>query len=431
MRFLAFGMLPAQLMKRTLVAVLVFAAMSCGSEPPGERLGSDRQRLTTAAPAADLASAVQSSNAFALDLHRDLSTRVGGNTFISPVSVTLALAMAYAGAGGATAGAFEHTLHIAGPSATYHHAMNDLDRQLTSRGAKAQGTNGQPFKLDVTNQLFADKGFSFQAPFLDTLAQEYGSDVRRLDFVKASEDARSRINGWVSGKTAGRITELLARGAVTSDTRAVLVNAVYFNAAWSTKFDPASTRKDTFHALDGALPVVDFMFKGGLSAQAATVDGVEVVALPYSGGELSMLVLMPPAGQFATFEQELSERRLADLVGALAPASLNLSLPKFSVRTSTSLKDALTALGLGVAFADTADFSAMSAEGVSMSEVVHQAWVRVDESGTEAAAATAATFDRTSAPVDTRTIVVDRPFVYAIRDDATGALVFVGRLVTP
>jgi serpin B len=424
------------LMRVCLVAV--FALTACGTPPPaevtppGELAASSKARLTSAAPPADLSKAVSGNADFAFALYRELSAgKPNDNLFLSPQSISLALAMAYAGSAGTTTTAFEQAMHIGLPQAQYHRAMNDLDRQLTSRGQGALAADGQPFRLTIANQLFSERTATFETPFLDTLAQEYGANVRLMDFVTQPEPARQAINLWVEQKTEDRIKDLLSEGSITSDTRAVLVNAIYFNAAWKTQFDVRNTANKPFHAADGTTPSVPMMYDGELSAKAATVGGVEVVSLPYDGDELSMLVLMPTAGDLPTFEATLSASVLDGYVAALRPELLELTMPKFESRTSASLSQPLIALGLGVAFSDAADFSAMSkGAALSISDVIHQSFVKVSETGTEAAAATAVVVGTTSVPV-TRPVVLDRPFVYAIRDDATGAIVFLGRLAKP
>jgi serpin B len=412
--------------------VAVLFAIGCTTPdptPPGDVAASDKQRLTTAAPSADLAAAVAGNTDFGLDLYRQLGSSQQGNLFISPQSITLALSMAYAGSAGATQTAFESVLHQGLPEASYHRAMNDLDRQLTSRGQGAKAADGQPFRLNIANQLFAERTFSFEAPYLDTLALEYGANVRLMDFVTQAEPSRVSINDWVEQKTEDRIKDLLAQGTITADTRAVLVNAIYFNAAWATQFKPEATRTGTFNNLAGTTASVPLMFAPTLSAKGATVNGVEVVSLPYDGNQLSMVVLMPPAGAFASFEQGLTSAALDTHLAALRGELLDLTFPKFELKTSATLGEPLRALGLGPAFGESGDFSRMSTQAqLGISDVIHQSFVKVSETGTEAAAATAVIIGTTSVP-QTRPVVIDRPFIFAIRDDATGAIVFLGRVV--
>ncbi len=399
------------------------------NDAPGEVAASDKQRIVAAAPPAELSALVTGGNDFAFSLYRELTT-AGENLFFSPASISTALSRTYAGAAGDTAAAFEAVLGSKLPAAAHHRAMNDLDRQLNARGQGARGADGQPFRLNTTNQLFAQQGFPFEMPFLDTLALEYGADVRLLDFVGATEPARQEINGWVANRTEDRIPELLSPGVLTTDTRLVLVNAIYFNAAWRTPFGENATTERDFHKLDGTTKRVPFMLQGDLPTRAAQVNGIEVFELPYDGDELAMLVLMPEQGGLATLEASLSAAQLDAFVAALKPEHLDLAFPSFENRTQANLNDALEALGLGIAYSSNADFSAMSPRSLAITDVVHEAFVKVNEKGTEAAAATAVIVGETSVPI-TRTLVADRPFVFLIRDNATGAVVFAGRIVEP
>jgi serpin B len=423
--------------RQPLVLLLTAAlTVACGrseepATPPGERIASARERVTTPAPAEDVAATVASGTELALDLHRLLAAD-RENVFFSPQSIAFALSMAYPGAAGETATAFERTLRLTLGEAAHHRAMNDLARQLASRGEGAAGADGQPFRLRLVNQLFARQGLAFETPFLDLLAEEYGADGRLLDFAGAPEPSRLAINAWVARATEERIPELLGGGTIDRDTAAVLVNAVYFNAAWETPFPAAATAPRPFTLLDGSTLDVPMMHGDDVPAKAAPVDGgLDVVELPYDGGELSMLLLVPPAGGLADFEAQLTAARLAELVAALEPEHLSLSLPRFEVRTAAPLRGPLSDLGLGVAFTEFADFSRMTTEAaLCVKDVVHEAFVKVNEAGTEAAAATAVIMGPTSAPTN-RSVVIDRPFLFLVRDHATGAVVFLGRLARP
>ncbi|MBX7115096.1 MAG: serpin family protein [Myxococcaceae bacterium] len=417
-----------------LTALLAFAA--CGTEKkneeipaPGTVVGSEKQRLVVSAPPADLKQAVAGQTDFAFDLYRQLASEGSKNLFFSPYSVSVALSMTYAGAAGNTKKAFEDVFASNLPADRFHRSMNDLDAQLSSRGQGAKAADGQPFRLKVANQLFAQQDYTFETPFLDTLAVEYGANVRLMDFVTAAEPSRIAINEWVEDKTEDRIKDLLPAGSITRDSRAVLVNAIYFNASWKVQFEESATQNDAFHGVNGDKSV-PFMRNGDLRVPNATVDGTELVELPYDGEELSMLVMMPPAGGLHALELSLTNAKLADYRQALHHSALELSMPKFEMTVSTNLNEPLKNLGLGPAF-DHADFSAMSkVEDLAISGVLHKAFVKVNEKGTEAAAATAVIVGATSVPV-TRPVVLNQPFVFAIIDKATAAVVFVGRVTEP
>ncbi len=413
-----------------VAAVAALALISCGPPndlPPGVLVKSSKARLDSAAPPADVELAVQDANALALDVFRRLPA--GTNTAFSPMSVQLALAMTSAGSGTTTHDAFVAVLHPSLVDDRFHRAMNTLDAALASRGQGASGKDGRAFALRQNNQLFSQLEQHLEAPFLDTLAEEYGAGIRQLDFRGKADTARAAINGWVKTNTEGLVPELLAPGTVTTDTRLALVNTLYFNAGWRAKFDHELTRPGTFTRDDGSTKEVPMMLGTSVVSARAVVDGTDVVELPYSGDEVSMVLLAPPQGTLAAFERQLTAATLKRLVDALAPERIGLSLPRFEAHGRVDLKEVLSALGLGVAFTGEADFSAMTGtQELQLQAVIHQAVVKTDEDGTEAAAATAVTLiDRTSP----RVVEVNRPFVYLIRDSATGAVLFLGHVVDP
>lgn len=374
------------------------------------------------------------NTAFAADLYASIAkdpASAGQNLFFSPYSVSIALAMTYASARRDTAAQMAKALHFTLPQERLHPAFDWLDLQLTSRGKDAKGSDGQPFRLHVANSLWAEQTEKFEGPFLDTLAVSYGAGVQLEDFLHAPDAARKSINGWVSDKTESKIQDLLAPGTIDSSTRFVLVNAIYFNAAWATKFDKSATANGTFHRLDGSSSAVSLM-KESAELPYAEGDGWQAVALPYDGRQLSMLVIVPT--DFASFESKLSADTFATAAKSLQIALVNLSMPKFEQKPdAVSLKKLLTGLGMTDAFDPTkADFSAIAKnDAISISDVLHKAFIRVDEDGTEAAAATAVIGVATSAPQKIVTLTIDRPFVFAIRDDATGTILFLGRELSP
>lgn len=416
-----------------IAASLVSAVLvGCGGEPnvppPGELLASTKQRITQAAPQADVDRTVDSATSFAFDVYRKLPASAD-NTAFSPYSVSVALSMTYPGARGATQTAFEDVLHLALPADRHHRAMNTIDAALQSRGQGASGKDGRPFRLRVNNQLFGQTGQPFEAPFLDLLAEEYGAGLRLLDFAGAPEPSRKAINQWVSTNTEKLIPELLKEGTITQDTVLALVNTLYFNAAWKTKFDHDATQNGPFTARDGSIVQVPMMAKEDVALQHGTLGDVQVIELPYQGDEVSMVLLVPPAGKLGELEQSLDGAKVRALLATLQPRSVGLRMPKFEARAQADLRDILSALGLGVAFSGDADFSGMTGKKeLLLTAVVHEAVVKTDEDGTEAAAATAVIAGRTSIP---EYLEVDRAFVYLIRDRATGALLFIGRVGRP
>ena len=375
-------------------------------------------------------------DAFATDLYQTLSATpafADQNMFFSPYSISLALAMASVGARGDTATQMASALHFTLPQDRLHTAYDALDLALSSRGASAQpGTN--PFTLRVVNSMWAAPDMQLATPFLDTLAISYGADVRLTDF-NAPDAARNAINTWVSDETNARIKDLLPPKSITPDTRLVLVDAIYFKAGWSQPFLKYETIPQPFHTKTGDT-TVDMMRATGWFHYVEG-KGFKAVELPYEGNELSFIAVLPD--DLATFERGLDAETLGGIAPAPLPPStvLSLSLPKFKIEgASLSLKDTLKTRGMVDAFDPRlANFSGMTGESVVISDVIHKAFVAVDEVGTEAAAATAVNFsDSGSVAITPPTVIevtLDKPFVFFIRDNATGAILFLGRIAKP
>lgn len=413
-----------------LVVLSSLALAACQTAPwSGEEAKSSLDRLTTQAPPQDVKAATRGFTELNLSLNRRIAPP-DQNVVFSPTSISTALAMASAGAANETLDAFRDTLRITTPQADFHAAVNSLDLALTSRGQHAQGTDGTPFALHVVNQTFAQQGFHLEQSYLDLLAQQYGAGLKLLDFKDQPDPARKTINEWVSYETEALIPELLKEGTVTSDTRVVLVNAVFFDAAWASAFEPSATHDAAFTLNDGAQVQTPTM-NGDVDGRFATVDGVDVVSLPYDGDEVSMVLLVPPAGSLGALEQQLTADGLDAYVSALQPTAMQVALPKFDVEFDKSLAESLSAEGLAPAFDARADFSGMTGDrSLVIDDVIHHAVIQVEEKGTRAAAATAVTFRETAAPVSVP-VKVDRPFVFFVRDDATGAVLFMGHVVDP
>ncbi len=415
-----------------LLLLPVLAAAGCGAAG-GEVVKSDTPRDVSPQVAAGGLEAVVSGNTeCALDLYSRLA-REEGNLFFSPYSISVALAMTYAGARGETERQMAETLRFTLPQRDLHPALNLLDLELASRGEGAEGRRGEPFRLHVANALWGQTGYSCLPDFLDTLALNYGAGMRLLDFASDPEASRTEINRWVSRQTEERIEELIPAGILNALTRLVLTNAIYFDAAWESKFEESGTRPGEFTLLDGSKITVDMMHQSHAFPYASD-EAYEAIELPYAGGELAMVILLPAEGRFPAFEQTLDTARLEATIEALQPTRVKLAMPKFHYESAFRLKETLGAMGLSDAFVPSvADFSGMDGtRDLFLQEVVHKALVRVDEEGTEAAAATAVVVGLTSAPPpDEVEVTVDRPFVFLIRDRKSGAILFLGRVLDP
>lgn len=400
---------------------------------PGELAQSDLARETNpSVQESDLGAFTEDNRAFAFAMYHQLAA-TPGNLFFSPHSISSALAMTYAGANGDTEAQIAEALRFDLPEAQLHPSFNRLDLALTSRAEAAlpSDEDGDPFQLSVVNATWAQHGYPLHAAWLDTLAVNYGAGVHLLDFGADPDGSREAINDWVEDVTNDKIVDLLPPGSITGDTKLVLTNAIYFKASWKEPFDASNTTADPFTPLGGAAVNVPTMH-GAIETSFYDADGYALVDLPYLGDQLAMTLLVPDAGRFAEVEAALDQ---ASFDAALAEARghrVTLALPKFSFRTPLDLTDPLQQLGMIDAFsASDADFSGITdASRLFVGGVIHQAFVDVNEQGTEAAAATAVTFEDTSVPEEA-TLTVDRPFLFLIRDLPTGAILFVGRVTDP
>lgn len=378
---------------------------------------------------ADAIAAGEALNAFGIDLYRRLAEE-DGNLVFSPASIALALAMARAGARGITAEEMDAVLHDV--ASDEHPAwLNALDQALADRSGSFPDTRGKPqdVTLRIANTAFAQFDMNLLPGYLEALASRFGSGVQLVDYRAATEEARQLINAWVSERTEERIPELLTPGALDEDSRLTLVNAVYLKAAWQTPFEEQLTADGRFTRADGSTVTVPMMSALETFGYARG-DGWQAVELPYIGDSLAMTVIVPD--DLASFESSLGTDALASIVGGLEPMSVELTLPRFGIETQAELGSVLAELGMPNAFFDTADFSGITTDyPLAISAVVHQANIDVDESGTEAAAATAVVIRATSAPwVDVK-LNVNRPFLFALRDVPTGAILFLGRVTDP
>ena len=414
---------PARML--VLAALLGVLTSACGTAAAAEEVRSSATRAAVDVAAAKKANAAL--DAFAVELYRKIASKPG-NVVLSPYSVAVALAMTRAGAAGETARQMDAVLR-AGLAGNLDAGHNALDQAIAKRPGKYKvGDQTLDLELATANRLWGQKGFSFEQAFLDRLASSYGAGMQIVDYKTAADASRKTINDWVAARTKDRIKDLIPEGVLNASTRLVLTNAIYLKASWMVRFDDAVA--GPFSRANGSLVSVPLMRQSETMRYGEGI-GYQIVAIPYAGG-LSMLVVVPNAGRFATVEAALDGASLRTAIGAMRPRHVNLTFPKFTFRTEASLKDTLAAMGMPLAFTDDADFSGMTKqERLAIAEVLHQAFIAVDEKGTEAAAATAVVMRATSAPAEPVELRVDRPFMFAIQDDETGALLFMGRVTDP
>ncbi len=418
-----------------LTIVLLLSMIGCGEGTsllqPGVAFSEKERDTAPDVPAADLTELVDGNSDFAFNLYQQLKEAEEGNLFYSPYSISLALAMTYAGARGETAEQMAETLRFLLPSDQLHPAFNSLDLELNSRGEGAQGKDGEGFRLNIVNETWGQQDYEFLAEFLDTLAENYGAGMRLLDFINFPEESRVTINDWVEEQTEDRIKDLIPQGAIDAITRLVLTNAIYFNAAWAYPFEEEMTDEGTFNLLDGGDVTVPMMNQTE-SFGYVDGDGYQAVEMPYDGMELSMVILLPDTDEFEAVESSINSQLIAGIVDDIEYKEVALTMPKFEFESDFSLVNTLAAMGMPIAFSSAADFSGMTgARDLTIGEIIHKSFVSVDEAGTEAAAATAVLMELTAMPELPVEVTIDRPFIFMIRDLQTDAILFVGRVMDP
>jgi serpin B len=427
-----------------LTAPLV--GLGCGSEVDpspspdpvaqvGSEVRSDKPFDTKpSVDAADFDAFIDGSNAFGFDLYRKLADGSDANLFYSPLSTTMALAMTYAGAAGSTETQMASVLHNALPKATYHLAMNKLAVELGTRSIAPHETEEgtKSVKLLPANASWAQKEYAILPGYLDTLSMRYDAGQHLVDFIGDTEGARLAINDWVEARTEQRIVDLLAPGSLDSSTRLVLTNALYFYGSWAEAFDKDATKDGVFHRTAGD---VSTPMMGAYSTLAyAEGDGWQAVSLPYDGYKTEMVVVLPAAGRFTELRGKLDQSWLKQTMSAMtSDFYVDVALPKFKFTWGTeSFVPQLKSLGMTDAFVfGQADFSGIEAKReLYIGDVLHKAFVGIDEDGTEAAAATAVVMNAGSMPGESKTFTADRPFMFFVVD-ATGLVLFTGELHDP
>ncbi len=366
-------------------------------------------------------------NQFAARLYRAISAKDAGNVFLSPPSLRLALGMAFVGANGTTAEEIAKATELApDPLKTRDSAKSEL--------AAWRALAGKDVELSVANRLWGEKSRAFEKSFLDDSKDGWGSALEPVDFVKGFEPSRLKINAWVKKETGEKIAEILPRGSLDDRTRLVITNAVYFKAKWSNPFAAKSTAPGPWMrtgSIDGKPLSVSMMHQMS-SFGYAELPGLKALELRYGQGAVAMVVLLPEEKDgLAKLEARIDHAFLASIRTKLAAEKVEVSLPSFELSYGGSMKTALEALGMVTAFSAGADFEKISKGGdLHVTDVFHKTFVHVDESGTEAAAATGIAIG-TKAMILPKTFVADHPFLFYVHDTKTGRVLFIGRLVAP
>jgi serpin B len=423
------------------LAIILFVGCGNHSNNPVTNYQSDQQfsvakseivtRESPTAPNENISKQAESINKLAIAMYNQCKQE-GKGLFLSPYSITSALAMTAAGANGNTKKQIRDALQVSLEGDAFDQAINSIDQSLMNHAATTDGIT-----LNVVNSSWMQSGWDFKVSYLDHIAQYYGAGVNLLDFLNKPEDCRQIINTWVSDQTNNKILDLIPQGAISSSTKLVLTNAIYFLADWLYSFNSDFTVNKDFTLLDKSKVSVPTMYLCKPDSMAkmryARGKGVRALDFPYKGDRLAMTVLLPDLDSFSMVENSLSTAMINQLIGDLREQKLAVSLPKFKFTFgSFSLKEAFETLGMTDAFnASQADFSGIDGtRSLCIGDIVHKAFIAVDEKGTEAAAATAVLIDITSV-LDPVVFTVNRPFIFMIRDKQTGTILFIGRILNP
>ncbi len=370
---------------------------------------------------------VIANNKFTFDIYSKI-TEKGKNVFFSPLSISSAFAMVYEGASGKTADEIQSVFH-------FPKDMNILRTSFSSINNDVNNASND-YKLSIANALWVQQDFKFLDKYLSAVDQYYVGKATNVDFVNKTEEVRQTINQWVEGKTNNKIKDLLAQGTLSSGTRLVLTNAIYFKGQWEKAFDKKLTSEQNFNVDNNTKVKVQMMKKTDKDAvfKYGENGNLQILDLPYKGNKISMMVLLPKDNNIASLEKSFSFVKLNEWKKLLSEKRVDVFLPKFKIETQYYLADTLSGMGMPTAFTGNADFSGMDGKtDLSITKVIHKAFVDVNEEGTEAAAATAIIVGVTSAGPDFSIPVfrADHPFLFIIQDTTNGNILFIGKIENP
>ncbi len=366
----------------------------------------------------------EQSNTFALEMYKQLASADGENLFFSPFSLSVAMGMTYSGANAETEKQIASVFGFSDNTKSFHQSMGKLQSDLVSRGSKG-------VEISIANQLWADKQYKFKWFYLWRVNRAYDAPIERMSFRTQPNESRLEINRWVESKTKNRIVDLLPDGSITDLTALVLTNAIYFKGQWDKKFLEENTKDDEFKTLEGKTVRATMMtMQDKLSVYEG--DGLKMIELPYAGKQFSMLVVLPNKDEsIKTLEKSLSLSDINRYADLLTERKVNLTLPKFKFEADYQLKPVLSSMGMPIAFSNAADFTRMTRiPELKIDQVYHKAFVEVSEEGTEAAAATAVVIVRKSVEIPVE-FNANRPFMFLIRDNQSGTILFMGRVTNP
>ena len=419
----------------TKIAVLVAAAVLISggtayqlTRPSGVNVTAPNDNSPADLPPANptnIGELVNVSNLFAMDMFSNLSNE-NDNLFFSPYSIFTALGMVYEGARNGTADEIRSVFHFPSDNQTRLELFKGLIEHLNGGGT---GCN-----LSTANAMWVDKAFEVLKSYKDALQDYYKSEAATVDFVHALEESRLRINYWVENQTNGKIKDLFPKGSLDAGTCLVLTNAIYFKGDWLKQFNSSLTTKLDFHPDSSRTVQVPMMVRNDDESEFnyTETSGMQILEMSYSGGKMSMLVLLPKSASTSEIEKALSPQKLQEWKSKLEKKRVDVYFPKFTLNTKYFIEENLSDMGMPSAFTSAADFSGIDGfKDLLISHVIHQAYVSVDEKGTEAAAATGVSFEKGAIEPSHPTFDADHPFIFIIQEKETGNILFMGKLVDP
>ncbi len=364
------------------------------------------------------------NNMFAFAFLSKVSQQDKENIFFSPYSISNAFSMVYEGARSATASEIQSVFHFIQDDTSRRNHVSQINSEINSPS--------QQYKLNVANALWIQNDYPVLQSYTDILEQYYTANATNLDLKNDSENSRKIINTWVENKTNQKIVNLLPEGSINKDTRVVLTNAIYFKGNWTNQFEASDTSDQNFTTSQNNVVKVPMM-KKDTSFPYFEDSSMQALKMPYQGGHLSMMILLPKDNDLGSLVNSLSVEKLRQLNSNMTMEPVSAYIPKFTLDTQYTLNDYLTSMGMPSAFSPTdADFTGITGnKDLSISAAVHQAYVKVDEKGTEAAAATGTVFQSTSVILSKNIFRADHPFVFMIYDEQTGLVLFIGQVVNP
>jgi len=369
----------------------------------------------------DIIGVATANNRLAFDLYGRLREEEG-NIFFSPWSISSAMAIALEGARGETESEMRAVLHL--PGEERRPAFARLYNEINKKDKR--------YELATANAVWAQKDFQILDAYFDVIEKYYGGNVENLDFIGDTEGSRKTINGWVEGKTKEKIKDLIPRGAIDGQTRLVITNAIYFKGQWVKQFDLKNTQESEFRVTPDKAVKVRMMNLRDAKFRYAEDGTVQILELPYAGEELSMLILLPKEDSPDKVEGTLTAQRINEWRASMKEEQVDVYLPRFKLETKYGLVETFKELGMRQAFdLGQADFSGMTGwRDLFISSIIHQAFVEVNEEGTEAAAATGVIVTLTAMPTK-KIFMADHPFIFIIMDRTTGAILFLGKVANP